>query len=132
MRFFVDNCIAPPLAQAMQLLSKSQGIQVEHLKTYFPPETKDVDWIRQLGAEGDWLIVSGDPSIARNKAEKAVWKESRLTAFFFGDGWASRRFWVQAHEMVRWWPLIIETSRVAPAGKGFLLPFKSNTMRELY
>ena len=32
-----------------------------HLRDRFALDTKDPEWIGQLGKEGDWIIVSGDP-----------------------------------------------------------------------
>jgi predicted nuclease of predicted toxin-antitoxin system len=88
-KFFLDNCIAPVFAKVLNILAERQGHPIVHLRDKFPPDTKDPEWIRALAEEGEWIIVSGDPRISREKAERQAWQESRLTAFFFGDGWTS-------------------------------------------
>ena len=122
MKFFLDNCIAPVFAKVLSILAERQGHLIVHLRDKFPNYTKDPEWIRALAEEGDWVIVSGDPRISRGKAERQAWQESRLTAFFFGDGWASRKYWKQAEDLVHWWPEIVLEAEKAPKGKGFLIP----------
>ena len=39
------------------------------LKDRFPPSTQDAEWIGKLVGDGDWIIVSGDNRILKNKHE---------------------------------------------------------------
>lgn len=121
MKFFPDNCIAPVYAKVLNILAERHGYPIVHLRERFAPDTKDPEWLRALAAEGEWIIVSGDPRISRGKAERQAWQESRLTAFFFGDGWTSRNYWKQAEDIVHWLPRIVLEAEKAPRGKGFLL-----------
>lgn len=133
MKFFLDNCIAPVFAKALNLLAERQGYPIFHLRDKFPPDIKDPVWIPALAQESeDWIIVSGDPRISRGKAERQAWQESQLTAFFFGDGWASRRYWHQAEDLVHWWPKIVLEAEKAPKGKGFLIPLNGKEFKVLY
>ena len=116
----------------MQELARAQNVKVSHLSDLFPRDTRDVTWIRELGRQGGWVIVSADPHISRNRVERAAWKESGLTAFFFDSGFSSRQFWVQSEEMVRCWPIIMSTAKVAPKGSGFLLKFKARQPTPIY
>lgn len=120
MRFFIDNCIAKKIADSIAILARGRDQEVVHLTERFSADTPDVEWIRALEAEGDWIIVSADPRISRNRIEQAAWQESGLTAFFFVD-FASRRFWAQAEELVHRWPAIVETARSCRPGSGYLI-----------
>jgi hypothetical protein len=131
-RFFLDNCSAPVYAEVLKLLAKQQGYPIVHLREKFAPNTKDPDWIRALADEEDWVIVSGDPRITRGKAEREAWRESRITAFFFGHGWSSRSYWHQAEDLVRWWPKIVLEAEKAPRGKGFLIPLNGKEFQVIY
>lgn len=130
MRFFFDNCVCPHLVEVLRLLDKRH--ELVHLREKFTADTTDPIWIRALGAEGDWIIISGDPRISRGQAERAAWIESHLTAFFCGDAWAGRKLMVQASEMLRWWDDIIETAKEAAQGSGYLLEFKTKKPRQIY
>jgi hypothetical protein len=130
-RLFFDNCISVALARAVAELARAQDIEVIHLSDRFSRDTRDEDWMIALRPEG-WIIISGDARISRGKTERAAWHESGLTAFFLGDGWASKKHWVQATELVRWMPIIIETSTNCRPGSGFLLPFKGKAPKAIY
>jgi hypothetical protein len=132
MRFFLDNCISPKYARALRVLAEMQQYEIVHLQDRFPPDIRDEDWIRQLGEEGDWVIVSGDPRISRSKPVRNVWRESGITAFFFADGWAQHRFWRQAADMVHWWPTIVLEAGRALRGSGFLIPVKGSKLKTIY
>jgi len=128
-RFFFDNCVSQNLVEALRCLEPRH--ELEHLRERFEGDTDDPTWIRTLASEGDWIIVSGDPRISRGQAERAAWIESGLTAFFCGDAWTNRRLLIQASEMLRWWPDILECSRVTPRGVGYLLEFKTKRPRQI-
>jgi hypothetical protein len=131
-RFFLDNCIAPAMAEALTALARAQGIEVFHLSQLFDRATTDVVWIQSLRQEGDWIIISGDLRITKSPAEREAWRESGLTAFFLADNWSSRKFWVQAPELIRWFPIIVETAKSCNPGSGFLLKFQGTKPEPLY
>lgn len=131
MRFFLDNCISLAMARAVKELASAKGIEVIHLSDRFARDTPDPIWLSELGAEG-WIIVSGDTRISKSKVERLAWHESGLTVFFLDDGWSSKNFWVQAAELVRFFPEILRVAKDHPSGAGFLLKFKANSVRQIY
>src|SRR6267142_5037581 len=114
------------MSKALQELAKSQRVEITHLSEKFPRDISDVDWIYTIGKEG-WVVVSGDTRISRNPVERAAWHEAGFTVFFLDDGWASKNFWIQAAELIRWWPTIAEAARTCKPGSGFRLPFKGKS-----
>jgi hypothetical protein len=119
------------MAKAIGELARSQQIEIVHLSDRFERNIADVDWISTIGRE-DWIVVSGDVRISRNPVERAAWQEAGFTVFFLDDGWSSRNFWTQAAELIRWWPIIIETARNCARGSGFRLPFKGSKPQPIY
>jgi hypothetical protein len=133
LRFFFDNCISPRYTRALRVLAEVQKYELLHLAEKFDREDiKDEDWIRALGEEGDWVIISGDPRITKGKAEKRAWRESGLTGFFFGKGWSSRSYWKQAEDIVRWWPKIVLEARKTEPGTGYIIPVGGKEFRIIY
>jgi hypothetical protein len=132
LRFFLDNCISAHIAEAIRCLARIQDYEIAHLREKFPEDTVDLDWIPALAEEGGWVIVSGDPKISRDKAERAAWHESGMTAFFFNEPFARKRFWKQAEIVVRWWPEIVLMARKAPKGSGFLVPWNGTEFKLIY
>lgn len=130
-KFLFDNCISPNIVNALREL-EGRRHELVALREKFKADTPDPDWIRALGAEGDWIIISGDPRISRGKAEKAAWLESGLTAFFCGDAWQNRRLMVQAAELLGWWDDIVDFSKSAARGVGFLMEFRTKKPVQIY
>lgn len=81
MKLLFDNNISPKVARAINELMSSGDVSIP-LRDKFPSNTKDVDWIAGLGAEGGWSVISGDLRITKNKAEKAAWLQTDLVGFF--------------------------------------------------
>jgi hypothetical protein len=130
-KFFLDNCISPAIAESIAILARSRGHTVIHLTERFDASTPDIEWIFRLQEEGDWIIVSADPRITHSRVEQAAWRESGLTAFFLED-FSRRSFWVQAQELVRWWPLISDAAKEARSGTGYVLKFNAKAVTKIY
>ena len=119
------------MARAVSALAAAQDITVAHLTDRFDPATRDVEWMRTLRDEG-WVIVSGDTRIWRSPAERAAWHEAGLTAFFLDETWSNRKFWTKSVEIVRWFPIVIETAKACAPGSGFRLPFQGREPKLIY
>lgn len=111
MRFLLDHNLPPRLARALNELCKGSGHEVVALRDVFQPETADAVWVRRLGSEGGWAVVSGDRNILENPLELAAWRESRLTIFFLARGWSSLGYWMKAAKLVHVWPTTRPTLR---------------------
>ncbi len=121
MRFFVDNNLPPALAQALHALSSPYGHSVEHLKDRFSPNTPDSEWIDALAGEGGWSVITHDKL---NKGlEREALRRAGLIVFFLDKGWSNHPFWDKAHNLVRWWPRIIEQSEGIKGGAAFKVPY---------
>jgi hypothetical protein len=102
-----------------------------HLRDRFPVDTNDDVWIRQLGAEGGWVILSGDPRITRNPHNRKAWLESGLTAFFLKSGWTNLKLWVIAAKLIEWWPRIVDKAETLTRAEGILIPVRGSKFEKL-
>jgi hypothetical protein len=116
----------------MQALAEIDGHQFEHLRDHFPEGTKDPVWLRELGRQGGWIVLSGDTRISRSPVEKAAWHESNLTVFFFSEPFPNTNYWAQTAELVAWWPEIARQAKRTPTGHGFMMPKKGKALRQIY
>lgn len=91
----------------------------------FERDVTDPTWIRRLGEEKEWVIVSGDTRIIRTPQLKAEWLQSSLTAFFLSPRWMQVKYWEQIGMLLRWWPIILESSRLVERGTGFEVPHQA-------
>lgn len=86
MKVFFDNCTSPIFAGCLGALIRPDGDEAHHVRFMpnygFAHDTKDVDWIKQLGADNDvWIVVTGDHRIRKNLAERTAWIKAGLKAF---------------------------------------------------
>jgi hypothetical protein len=90
----------------------------------FERNTPDPSWIRKLGEEKEWAIVSGGTRILKSPQLRAEWLSSGLTAFFLSPRWMHAKYWPQITMPLRWWPNILEQSGLVERGTGFEVPFQ--------
>ena len=69
MRFFLDNCLAIRHARALNEMVKPDHCFI-HLQEKFSPDAKDDEWIRKLGEEGGWIVISGEYRIGKSAHER--------------------------------------------------------------
>lgn len=120
MNFFFDNNLAPKLARALNQLVEPDH-KIVHLKDKFPANAEDAQWMKELGQQADWTIVTADVHIRRNPHEVRAWKEAGHTIFFLKPGWTDLTFWDQANKFTKCLPEIVETALRAKRGSAFLV-----------
>lgn len=131
MKFFLDNCLPLRLARALNALCRPEH-EVSHLRDEkFDPAAPDAEWITQLARKGDWIIVSGDARIPKNAQNRQAWIQSGLTAFFMKKGFTKLPLWEQAWRTIRWWPAIVEQSRLVEAGAGFWVNYNTGKFEQV-
>lgn len=131
MKFFLDNHLPLRLARALHALSEEEGYSVTHLREKFNEDISDEEYIRQLGREGDWVIVSGDLRILSNPHERKAWQESGMTIFFLERAWMHIGLWNMAWKMVKWWPEIISQAARITRGVGFRIPVSGARLKPI-
>ncbi len=120
MRFFFDNNLSKYLAHGLhELCGGDPGPpQVIHLTDRFARNTPDTVWIDALAAEGGWVVVSQD-HFNKNDAEREALRRSGLIVFALHSGWTPHTHWNKAHNLVRWWPSIIDQAGRIQGGAAF-------------
>jgi predicted nuclease of predicted toxin-antitoxin system len=120
MKFFLDNCLAIRHARALSEMVKPEH-SFTHLQENFPPNAKDEEWIRKLGEEGKWVVISGDYRIGKNAHERAAWHQSGLTVFFLNKGWTNLPPLQQHSKLALILDDIIQHASTAKQGAGFMI-----------
>lgn len=94
MKFLLDNNLPPPLARALNELSKREGHSVVHLSEKFSPSTPDIEWVKALKAEGNWVVVSQD-QFKKSDLEKHAFRKAGLTVFCLAKHWSKATYWAE-------------------------------------
>ncbi len=128
MRFFLDNCLAIRHARALNEMVKPQH-SFTHLQDKFRHDVRDEEWIRQLGKDGDWIVISGDHRIGKNAHERAAWHQSGLTVFFLSKGWMNLPLLQQHSKLAAILANIIQEATTAKPGSGFSVAMNGKIVR---
>ena len=123
MKFLIDNNLPPAIARALHVLSQAENCSVVHLKDKFPQDTDDITWIGKLKEEGGWTILSQD-RFRKGDLEKKAIRECGLVVFCLAKHWSKSKYWDKAHNLVRWWPAIIEQAERMSGGAAFRVPWR--------
>jgi hypothetical protein len=82
LKVFVDNNLPPALARGLNTLFADTHHVICHSDKFGKSHIADEEWIPALGAEGGWIIVSGDLNIARKRPSRELFLRSNLVGFF--------------------------------------------------
>ncbi len=111
MNFFFDRNWSPHIVAALAALNRPNGHEIAHHDRDFAANTPDLEWIAKLGEDGDWAIMTKD-RLTRQPAEREALRRTGLLVFIFAKPWSDHRFWDQAWMLVRWWPTILQASKI--------------------
>ena len=93
------------------------------LRDRFAPNAKDHDWIKELGEEGRWVVLSQD-AFRKNDIERKALRDSGLITFVLHRQWTERQHRDKARNLVKWWPAIPDQSRRIKGGAAFRVPWR--------
>lgn len=94
-----------------------------HLRDKFPRDTDDVTWIHALWDESNWAIVSQD-RFRKGELEAKAIRGCGLPVFCLARQWNNEPYWQKAHNLVRWWPSIIQQAELISGGAAFKVPWR--------
>jgi hypothetical protein len=118
MKVFIDNNLSPRIARSLQALFGDKH-EIVCLKDKFPENAKDIDWIKSLSEDGKWVVISGDQRITKNKAEKLVFKNSKLIGFFMSRGFFKKGPVIQVARLLLQWNKLEDLVNAVDPGAAF-------------
>ncbi len=129
MKVFLDNCTSPVLAETLNGYLVHRGESAAHIRDLpISRSASDIEWIRFLAAGGaDWLVVTGDGRIGRNRA----FRRARLKGLVLAPAYQKTPINQQAAILIWRWPEV-ETLLEIEAPFLFELPItRSGKIRSL-
>lgn len=130
MRVFFDHNLSHVLPEALQAVFPNEH-EICALEKKFPRTITDIEWITALNREGQWIVISGDLRITRNRAERAVFQSSKLTGFFMAPALKKARVIKQLERLCALWDNMITLAGAAAPGALYELPIKTAEPRQL-
>jgi hypothetical protein len=127
LKVFFDNCTSPVLAGTLNALIQRDGDEARHVRFMadygFAHDTKDVDWITELGTDNaEWIVITGDGRIRKNLAERTAWIKAGLKGFVLAPAYQKTPLHQCASVLLWRWPEMKTFIASAAPGSMFELP----------
>ncbi len=106
MNVFFDNCTSPVLASTLGGYIGSLGHFAHHIRTLpCGASAPDLVWIDMLAQSREqWIVITGDSRIERNKAERAAFRQAMLRGFVLAPAYQKTPLHQTASILVWRWP----------------------------
>ncbi|BBK30610.1 hypothetical protein EDC65_1952 [Stella humosa] len=126
MKVFFDNCTSPVLAATLCGYIAHLGHEAIHIKDLpCGRHASDIEWIALLGADADeWLVVTGDGRIVRNKAERAAYRAAGLRGFVLEPGFQKTPLNQVASALLWRWPDMAKIASLVGGPALYSLPVR--------
>lgn len=130
MKLLVDNNLPPKLANGLAAFFDGEH-EVVHIRTKFSTGSLDDEvWIRLLGNEGGWAVLSADMNIARKRPSRDLFVSMGLVGYFFSPAMQKWPLHRQAARVLTIWPQMILHMSTTANGV-FEMPASSTKFRTI-
>ena len=119
-----DNNLSPHIASAVKALSEAPFPQIEiiHKRDRFPANTPDELWIKTLTQEKRGACVLTTDRLDKGMEAEMI-SRGGLIVLHFDKSWSNHNYWEKAHNLVRWWPRIVEFALGTRGPAAFRIPW---------
>lgn len=131
MKLLVDNNLPPRLARGLGAFFDDDH-HVIHIRDKFGTGSlADEEWIKLLGVEGRWCVLTSDRNIAKRRPSRQLFMSCGLIGFFLSPAvgkWPAER---TAARILTLWPSLVILSETVSNGCYEIGP-KGGTLPSLY
>ncbi|KXV27987.1 PIN-like domain-containing protein [Gluconobacter japonicus] len=124
MKVFFDNCTSPVLAETLNGFLHHRNHSATHIRDLpCGRHASDVEWMSFLQNESnDWIVITGDGRIQKNRAERVVFRQAKLRGFVLAPGYQKTPVHQIASNLIWRWPDIETFISQVGGGSLFKLP----------
>lgn len=136
MNVFFDNCTAPVLASTLNGFVSHIGHVAAHIKDMrgLPNgrHSADLEWIRYLQSQNDWIFITGDGRVLKNRPERDALRSAGLHGFVLAPAYQRTPIHQVAATLVWKWPEIEAVIKLVSAPSMHEIPIgRSSKLRPL-
>jgi len=123
-KVFFDNCTSPVLATTLDGFVQHFSHRAFHIKDLkCGRHATDVEWIRFLATDGpDWIVITGDDRVYRNKAERAAYRSAGLRGFVLNRAYQKTPMNQIASVLLWRWPEMLRIAELVGGAALYGLP----------
>lgn len=126
----VDENLPPAMAKSLAALFVGQH-EIIHLRDRFGAKVTDVQWMNDLNLDGNWVVLSADRRIAKNKTEQRVFRSSKLIAFIFAPGLQKASVLKKMERLMVMWENIEKQVELVGGGSMFEIQVKGTKLKPI-
>ncbi len=130
MKVIFDHNLSPKIARALAALFADLH-EVHALRDKFPINAEDEEWIGTLSREGQWILISGDLRITRNKVIHTTFRSSALIGFFLSPGLKKSPVVKQTERILAQWNSIEQQVKLVKGSAMFELQMKGTLLKQI-
>ncbi|MFI0842609.1 hypothetical protein [Mesorhizobium sp. IMUNJ 23232] len=110
MNVLFDNCTSPVMASTLNGFIGNDGHRAVHLRQLSMQNAKDIEWMNYISASGgEWLVVTGDQRIRKNRAEAQAFRRARLRGVVLAPAYQKSPMHRCCAVLIDQWPRLYET-----------------------
>jgi hypothetical protein len=131
---FFDNCTSPVLATTLGGYISNFDGSAHHIRTLpCGASASDLVWIDMLRqSKEDWIVITGDGRIERNKAERTAFRQAMLKGFVLAPAYQKTPVHQTASILIWRWPDMEKLIQSVAAPALYELPInRSGRFRQL-
>lgn len=112
----MDENLPPRLARGFDALFDGEHQIISLRDKFRRAGVSDDEWIKQLGSEGGWCVLSGDMRIAKKKPSRALLLQANIVGFFPAPAVLQLPFPRLAARILTVWPQMEQLVEVSDRG----------------
>jgi len=112
MNVLFDNCTSPVMAATLHGFIRGDGHEAVHVRNLPLKDPTDIAWMEYLAQSGrQWLVVTGDQRIRKNKAEAEAFRRANLRGVVLAAAYQKTPMHRCCAVIVHQWPNLYDTVR---------------------
>ncbi|MDZ5699232.1 hypothetical protein [Chelativorans sp. M5D2P16] len=110
MKVLFDNCTSPVMASTLDGFVQASGHAGVHIRDLPLHNPTDIEWMTYLSKSNeDWLVITGDQRIRKNKAEAQAFRSANLKAVILASAYQKTPMHRCCAVIVHQWPNLYDT-----------------------
>lgn len=110
MNILFDNCTSPVMASTLHGFIRSDGHHALHIRDLPLSHPTDIEWINYLaGTKQEWLVITGDQRIRKNRAEAQAFRNASLRGVILASSYQRTPMHRCCSVIVYQWPNLFDT-----------------------
>jgi predicted nuclease of predicted toxin-antitoxin system len=116
LKLLIDENLPPVMARSLQALFADEHEIVALRDKFNASGVTDLEWIKTLGNEGNWSVLTADVRIAKNRVERDAFLSNNIVGFVMAPDVRKRALTLQMARLLTIWLDLEKQSQMVSNG----------------